>query len=110
MAVAKNPKAPNYTEAQTAAIVADYQAGKSVEDIADAAGRAVKSVRAKLVREGVYVAAVKPVKAAKDEGPTKKDMLRELVTLAPEFPVDGFANATKEAIQAVIDRLQPQAD
>jgi hypothetical protein len=98
-------KKTNYTVAQTSAMIADYQAGQSVEVIAQAMGKAVRSVRSKLVREGVYVAAEKTAKAKRDEGPTKKEMLIELETLAT-FPVEGFMGATKEAIQALISHLK----
>ena len=99
-------KKTNYTVAQTSAMIADYQAGQSVAVIAQAMGKAVRSVRSKLVREGVYVAAEKTAKAKRDEGPTKKEMLIELETLAT-FPVEGFMGATKEAIQALISHLKP---
>lgn len=99
----------NYTEELTAAIVQRYVDGESVEAIAESIGKAVRSVRSKLVREGVYVAAEKPVKAAKAEGPTKKELMRDLEAIAP-FEVDGFMNATKEAIQALIDHLQPKGE
>jgi hypothetical protein len=102
-------KKVNYTEAQTAAMIQDYQAGKSVEDIAEAMGKAVRSVRSKLVREGVYVATEKPAKAKREEGPTKKELMRDLEAIAP-FPVEGLMNATKEAIQAVIDHLQGKGE
>ena len=102
-------KKVNYTEEMTAAIVDRYQAGESVEAIAESIGKAVRSVRSKLVREGVYVAAEKPAKAAKVEGPTKKELIRELEAVAP-FEVEGFMNATKEAIQALIDHLQPKGE
>lgn len=98
---------PNYTPELTAAIVADYEAGKDVESIAEAIGKSVRSVRSKLVREGVYQAPEKPVKAAKVEGPTKKEMLRELKELAP-FKVDGFMGATKEAIASLIAHLREE--
>ena len=103
-------KRVNYTEAQTKALVEDYLAGKSVEEIADATGRAVRSVRSKLVREGVYVAAEKPVKAKREEGPTKKELLRDLEALAPHFPIEGFVNATKEALTALIYHLESEAE
>jgi len=102
-------KRVNYTEAQTKQMIEDYRAGQTVEAIAEAMGKAVRSVRSKLVREGVYVAAEKPVKAKREEGPTKKEMMRELEALAP-FEVEGFMNATKEAIQALIDHLQPKGE
>ena len=96
---------PNYTPELTAQIVEQYEAGTSVEDIAEAIGKGVRSVRSKLVREGVYVAPEKPAKAAKPEGPTKKEMLRELAELAP-FEVEGFMGATKAAIASLIDHLR----
>ena len=99
----------NYTEAQTTAMISEYQAGKSVEDIADAMGKAVRSVRSKLVREGVYVAAEKTPKAKREDGPTKKELIRELELLVP-FEVEGFMNATKEAIQSLIDHMQPKGE
>lgn len=110
MARETKAKTPNYTEEMTAAIVDRYTGGESVEDIAESIGKPVRSVRAKLVREGVYVAAEKPKAAAKDEGPTKKELLRELESLAPQFPIDGFVNATKEALTALIRHLETEAD
>lgn len=103
--MAATAKTPNYTPELTAQIVQDYEAGKDVESIAEAIGKSVRSVRSKLVREGVYVAAEKPTKTAKADGPTKKEMLRELEELAP-FGVEGFMGATKEAIGALIDYLR----
>lgn len=102
-------KKVNYTESQVEQMIADYQAGQTVEAIAEAMGKAVRSVRSKLVREGVYVAAEKAPKAKREEGPTKKELIRELEALAP-FAVDGFMNATKEAIQSLIELLQPKAE
>jgi hypothetical protein len=92
----------NYTEAQTSQMIADYQAGQSVETIAEAMGKAVRSVRSKLVREGVYVAPEKGVKAKREEGPTKKELLIALSDVWPDAPVDGLINATKEAIASLI--------
>lgn len=103
-------KTPNYTEELTAEITRRYTEGESVESIAESINKPVKSVRAKLVRENVYVAPEKPVKVAKDEGPTKKELLRTLESLAPAFPIDGFVNATKEALAALIDHLESEAE
>jgi hypothetical protein len=91
----------NYTEELTAAIVQRYQSGEPVEAIAESIGKAVRSVRSKLVREGVYVAVEKPKAQAKVEGPSKKELVNELELLV-DFPVDGFMGATKEAIAHVI--------
>lgn len=97
-------KRVNYSDELTAAIIQRYQAGEPVEQIAESIGKAVRSVRSKLVREGVYVASEKP-KAVKAEGPSKKELMRELEQIAP-FPVDGLMNATKEALQSLIDHLK----
>lgn len=100
----------NYTEAQTDSMKAAYAAGASVESIAEAMGKAVRSVRAKLVREGVYVAPEKGVKSKREEGPTKKEMLIRLSDVWPDAPVDGLVNATKEAIALLIQHLESVAD
>ena len=102
-------KAPNYSPELTAAIVADYQAGTPVEDIAEAIGKSVRSVRSKLVREGVYVAAEKP-KAKRDNGPSKKELLARLEEVDPNAPIDGLMGATKEAISWAIDTAEAAAD
>ena len=93
--MAQAEKKVNYTPEMTAQIVSDYQAGTSVDDIAVAVGKSVRSVRSKLVREGVYVAKEKTT-TRKVEGPTKKEILRDLE--ATGFEVKGFEGATKEAL------------
>jgi len=93
-------KAPNYTAEATAKIIADYQAGISVEQIATDIDKSVRSVRSKLVREGVYVATPK-AKARKNDEPTKKELLLELEQVAP-FEVNGFMGATKASIMDLI--------
>jgi len=53
----KTPKAPNYTDEQAAELVAAYSAApnaQTVETFALKFGRSVRSITAKLVREGVY--------------------------------------------------------
>ena len=54
------PAQPNYTEEMTVQIISQYQDGVAVAEIAEAIGKSVRSVRSKLVREGVYVASEKP--------------------------------------------------
>ena len=93
----------NYTAEMTAAIVDQYQAGVSVDAIATDIGKSVRSVRSKLVREGVYVAKAKPA-AKRDNGPTKKEFLIELE--ATGFDVNGFEGATKDAILRLIAHMQ----
>jgi hypothetical protein len=89
----------NYSAEMTAQIISDYQNGQSVEDIAASVEKSVRSVRSKLVREGVYIATPK-AKSAKVQGPTKKELLRELENTG--FDVAGFEGATKDAINRLI--------
>ena len=93
-------KNPNYTAEMTARIIEEYQSGVDVQTIANSIEKSVRSVRSKLVREGVYVAAPKKT-ARKTDEPTKKELLIQLESVAP-FPVTGFMGATKEAINDLI--------
>jgi len=91
--------AENYTSEQTQELITQYTGGLSVEELATAFDKPVRSIRSKLVREGVYIAAPR-TKAAKQDGPTKKELLRELE--AHGVVVDGLEGATKEAIARII--------
>ena len=92
-------KKVNYTPEVTAEIVSAYQAGVVVEEIAESIGKSVRSVRSKLVREGVYVAKEKPA-TRKVEGPTKKELLIDID--ATGFDTKGFEGATKEALTRLL--------
>ena len=96
-------KAPNYTDEMVVAITASYEAGTPVEEIAEAIGKSVRSVRSKLVREGVYVAQEKP-KSKRDNGPTKKELFAELRTALPDVPDGAFA-MSKEAMVYFIAKV-----
>ena len=89
----------NYSPELTGQIVSAYQAGTAVEEIAETIGKSVRSVRSKLVREGVYVAKEK-VATRKVEGPTKKEILRDLD--ATGFDSKGFEGATKDALTRLL--------
>ena len=93
-------KAVNYTPELTAQIVDQYQSGVSVADIASSIEKSDRSVRSKLVREGVYVAAPKK-SARKNDEPTKKELLNELEAVYP-FDVNGLTGATKDAIKDLL--------
>ena len=93
-------KAINYSPELTAQIVDQYQGGISVEDIAASIEKSVRSVRSKLVREGVYVAQPKAT-ARKSDEPTKKELLNELEAVYP-FDVNGLTGATKDAIKDLL--------
>ena len=93
-------KVVNYTAEQTAELVEQYKAGTSVEAIAVAVGKSVRSVVAKLSREGVYVAKA----AVKAEGKaTKADLVAKI---AEKFGVEAetlksLEKATKEALEVL---------
>ena len=97
-------KAVNYSDELTAKVISDYQEGVELDAIADEIGKSVRSVRSKLVREGVYVAKPKTASAKRDE-PTKKELLNQLESIAP-FEVNGFMGATKSAIADLLVHLE----
>lgn len=99
-------KTANYSEAQVATLIELYSelGNEGLESIAQSLGKSVRSIRSKLVREGVYVAAPKAPKVAHDAGPSKKELLNDLEAIV-QFDVTGFTGATKPALQALIDRL-----
>ena len=99
------PAQPNYTAEMTNLIVDQYTNGVPLEDISQMVTRSVRSVRSKLVREGVYQAPPKATAAKRDNGPTKKELLNQLESVAP-FPVDGFVGATKDAIKSLIAHFE----
>lgn len=70
-------KAVNYSAEAVATIVADYKAGKSLESIAESAGRTVASVRAKLSSLGVYAKKEKPTEGKKG-GLTKAGIVADI--------------------------------
>ncbi len=101
----------NYTPEMVAQMTEMYQelGNDGLEQIAETVNRGVRSVRAKLVREGVYIAPEAPVKEKLPEGPTKKELLNELESLVG-FDVTGLSGANKDAISALIAHLQPQEE
>ena len=94
------PKIANYSVEMTDKIISQYQNGTSVDEIADAIGKSVRSVRSKLVRDGVYIPQEKKT-SKKVQEPTKKELLRTLDELV-DFPTTGLLGATKESILDLI--------
>ena len=74
----------NYTDEQTVELVQAYQAGEAVEALAERFQKSVRSIVAKLSREGVYQAKTK----AKGTGRVTKaaliQYLEELLQLDPQ--------------------------
>ena len=94
-------KTTNYSPEMVDSMVAMYEelGNDGLDQIAAELDKTVRSVRSKLVREGVYVASPKKV-AAKQEGPSKKEILREIESNG--FDVSGFEGATKAALSRLI--------
>ena len=94
---ATTQKTANYTAEMVTQMTDMYNelGNDGLDEIADTLGKSVRSVRSKLVREGVYVASPKKT-ASKQEGPSKKELLRDIESNG--FDVSGFEGATKAAL------------
>ena len=90
-----------YSQEQTQQVVAAYTSGESVEAIALQIGKSVRSVVAKLAREGVYVAKTKTAQHARV---TKADMVAELARhMGVEVEtLESLEKATQEALSQLV--------
>ena len=100
------PKIANYSVEMTDKIISDYQNGISVTEISESIGKTVRSVRSKLVREGVYIPQEKST-SKKVQEPTKKELLKVLDNLV-DFSTTGLLGATKESILDLIKFAEKQ--
>lgn len=109
MANAKTPKAPNYTTEQTVVIVNTYTAAPTAETVsalAEQFGKTVRSIIAKLSREGVYQK--KEYATKKGEKPVKKDATADAIGAIlrlTEAETDSLAKANKTALQKIFEAL-----
>ena len=96
-------KTVNYTAEQEAELAARYQAGETVEALAEAFGKGVRSVIAKLSRLGVYKAKVR----AQTERVTKADLVAQAANLAGVelATFASFEKADKGALEALVASL-----
>lgn len=97
-------KVVNYTDAQAAEIANSYLAKVPVEQIAEATGRSVRSVIAKLVQMQLYVS---PAKAKGAHAPTKLELIAKIaqeVGLEAEM-LASLQKADKAALQALTDKI-----
>ena len=90
----------NYTPEMTMEVVASYKAGDTVEMIAERTGKSVRSVVAKLSREGVYVAKSKAKGVA---APRKAELITEIATAigTSEELIESLEKATREALELI---------
>ena len=90
-----------YTPEQTLELVANYQAGQSVDELALQLGKSVRSVVAKLAREGVY----KKLESTKAAATTKKADLVKQLEVAAGCELSSLLKATKEDLEKLIKLL-----
>ncbi len=92
----------NYTPEQTEQMVFEYKAGTAVEQIALTLGKSVRSVVAKLSREGVYIAKAKAdPKSAQN---TKATLIAKIAEMkgVEVTSLSSLEKATKEALQILL--------
>ena len=94
----------NYTEAQTLELVNEYKAGATVEALAERLGKSVRSVVAKLSREGVYVAKTKTRGAARVTKAALTAMLEAKLGMEAGA-LESLQKASHEALEALVDRV-----
>ena len=105
----KTAKTVNYTAEQTTKMVADYQAGVTVETIANELGKTVRSIVAKLSREKVYKA--KTYVSKTGEAVVKKDTVADYIGEAlglSEADTDSLTKANKTALKAIADFIRAE--
>ena len=99
-------KAVNYTAEQTTAIIAAYQAGETVEALAEQFQKSVRSIVAKLSREGVYKK--KEYKTKNGESVVKKDAHADAIGAIlklPENDIESLTKANKNALRVIFEAL-----
>lgn len=97
-------KTVNYTEEQTVELVNAYKAGEAVEALALNLGKSVKSIVAKLSREGVYKAKAHQPSTTRV---TKADLVNKIAT---ELQLDAakletLAKASHEALELLASKV-----
>lgn len=97
-------KPQNYTAEQTAQLVQAYTQGETVEAIAQSLGKSVRSIVAKLSREGVYVAKTKQAGAGRV---TKAELVAKIAmaTGAELEVLASLEKATHEALEVLVAKL-----
>lgn len=99
-------KVSNYTVEQTQKIVVDYLQGVSVEAIAENVGKSVRSVVAKLSREGVYKKKEYVTKNG-ESVVSKEELCDKIGALCglSEGEIDSLTKANKTALQKVLQKV-----
>lgn len=94
-------KNTNYTPEMLETLFSMYDelGNEGLDQIAETLDKPVRSIRSKLVREGVYIPSTK-LPNNKANGPSKKELLRDIE--AEGFDVSGFEGATKTALSRLL--------
>ena len=99
-------KTVNYTAEQTVEIVTAYQAGETVEALAERFQKSVRSIVAKLSREGVYKK--KEYTTKNGEKVVKKDAHADAIGAIlklPENDIESLTKANKNALRIIFEAL-----
>lgn len=102
-------KTVNYTPEQTAKMIADYSAGVTVETLANELGKSVRSIVAKLSREGQYKKKTYTTKTG--EAVVKKDAHADYIGQAlglTEADTESLTKANKIALKAIADFIKAE--
>lgn len=102
-------KTVNYTPEQTAKMVADYTNGVTVDQIAETLGKSVRSIVAKLSREGVYKKKTYTTKTG--EAVVKKDAWADYIGEAlglTEADTESLTKANKTALAKIADFIKAE--
>lgn len=97
----------NYTEDEKNKVLELYEqlGNEGLDTIAKQLGKTVNSVRAKLVKEGAYIAPEKP--STRKLGPSKKDILNNMEKLGvPSKVLDGLMPSNKESLSLLYDFIK----
>jgi transposase-like protein len=97
-------KAQTYTPEQTQQIVEAYQAGKTVEAIAEQVGKSARSIVAKLSREGVYQAKTRATQTPRVRKADLVDQIAARLEVDAEL-VESLEKATTEALEVLLRGL-----
>jgi hypothetical protein len=99
-------KVINYTPEQTVALVTAYNSGTAVEALAETFGKSVRSIVAKLSREGVYKK--KEYVSKTGEKPVKKDAHADAIgsiLRLTEPEIESLTKANKTALKKIFEAL-----
>jgi DNA-directed RNA polymerase specialized sigma24 family protein len=95
-----------YTPEQTQKVVVDYLQGVPVETIAESLGKSVRSIIAKLSREGVYKKKEYVTKTG-ESVTSKEELCDKIGTLCglSEGEIDSLTKANKTALQKILQKV-----